>query len=75
MTSLTATFIRPPDLRLVWLLPNMAGFERPLKNIEVLVHHVWRLRIVKIVTENVDFADYQTKNAIHAKIITLSQPN
>ena len=53
---------------------HMAGFERPPQNIEVLVHHVWRLRIVKTVNGNVDFADYQTKNAIREKTSTLSQP-
>ena len=46
----------------------------PPQNIEVLVHLVCRLIILKIVTENVNFADYQTKNAIREKIITLSQP-
>ena len=45
----------------------MAGFERPPQNIEVLVHLVCRLIILKIVTKNVKNADYQTKNAIREK--------
>ena len=34
----------------------------PPQNIEVLMHHVCRLIILKIVTENVIFVDYQSKN-------------